>query len=732
MAEVVNPVEARDVDDAGFDVLSFIADFRRYILLFGLVFIAIFALILVPLVTQAPKYTAEASVMIDPRIVNTTPGKEVVSDLPADTATIDTEVEILKSTALAERVMTGLDLDQDPEFNPYIGERKKFLGFIGDSQPIKKATTADEADARHQVIINKILKRVSVKRQGATRVINVRFTSLSPSKAAAVADAWARLYLLQQQEARVSTTRDASNWLDSRLTELRAQVETAERAVQQYKIANNLMSSEGATLTEQEISNLNTQMAGVKLDEAAAAARLSTAKRQLATGSSGDDVGEALNSGVVHSLRTQSAEVSRKVAELESRYGPRHPEILKAKREKEDIDQQIRAEITRIISNLEAQVQVQRQRRGALEQSVSQTRGTLAGNNRAQVRLNELERDAMAARTIYNSYLERFKETSSQEGNNRADARIVATAKRPTNPSEPRIPLSIALAFCGALGAATTVVMGRRALDRTITTSNEVELHLAQPYLAGLPLLNVSLDKAAAKMDPSTYLMEKPLSVFAEGFRTLKTSLIYGRNGERAQVIAVTSALPGEGKTTASICLAQVIAMAGQSVVVVDCDLRRKSLNKFIGHKVEQGLLEVLAGMATIDDVVVDGPGGKLKLLPLAQDTDTTKDVFGSLVMDYLIHRLRRRYDIVILDTAPVLPVVDTRVLARKADVVAMLVRWRKTPREAARSALQILIDSQAPLSGVALSQIDVHKQAKYAYGEGAFYYEEYKDYYMQ
>jgi Mrp family chromosome partitioning ATPase len=165
-------------------------------------------------------------------------------------------------------------------------------------------------------------------------------------------------------------------------------------------------------------------------------------------------------------------------------------------------------------------------------------------------------------------------------------------------------------------------------------------------------------------------------------------------------------------------------------VVIVDCDLRRRSVNEILGRDIQVGLLEVLAGTASLDDVLIDDDKTSVKFLPLAHSSYTPKDVFGSPVMDRLLATLRERFDLVILDTAPVLPVVDTRILARKADVVAMLVRWRKTPRKAVRASLEMLEDVGARIGGVVLTQIDVKEQAKYGYGDSGYYYKQYKRYY--
>lgn len=721
------------------DLEGVIADFRRYARLFAAVFALVFLGIFWPAQNQPPKYGTAASIMIDSRNAAVVPGQNE-STQQVDAATIDTEVEILKSIGLAERVIRELKLYQDPEFNGALAPKKGLLEKIGIAQagkqaPIKPPASFDKlTDVERQNILNRVLGSLNVKRQGLTRVIQVGYTSSSPVKATRIADAWAQFYTIQKLEAKEQANKQATSWLDQRLKELEAETLAAEAAVVKYQIANNLMSSNGATLAEQEISSINQQLAGVKVDQAESEARLRTARSQLASGSSGDDVGEALNSTVIQNLRAQSAQASRRIAELESRYGARHPEIIKAKNEKQDLDRQIQAEIGRVVSNLEAQAQIQRQRTGSLQGSLSNAQGKLASNNRAVVGLMELQRKAEASRTIYESYLQRYQQTTAAEGLDTTEARVVANAKLPTAPSSPKLPLSLALAFAGATVAAGGSVLWRRAFDSGLTTSNDIERKLGQPHLAGIPTLQSTLDGKVlpANSDPTRYVIQNPLSVFAEGFRSLRAALIYSRTPSEVKIIAVTSALPGEGKTTTSVCLGLTMAAAGQNVLVIDCDLRRRSVNEILGRDFDKGLIEVLNKTATLEEVVVKDPDANVNYLPLAPSSMTAKDIFGTDEMSQLLDEVRQKYDVVILDTAPVLPVVDTRILARKADVVAFLVRWRKTPVKAVQKSLELLSDLNVKVSGVALTQVDIKEQARYGYGDAGYYYKSYKGYYTK
>ncbi len=720
----------------GLDLRRVYVAFRRRLRLFVAVVVAVLLTSFMVTFQATPKYTATASVMLDTRKERVSNVEEVLSGLPADSSAVDTEVEVLKSRQLAERVVKSLNLEKDPEFNSALRKPsgvKMVIGGIGSlvgaKAPDTKLLTATQAQRRHEQIVDRLLGGLSVKRAGLTYVIKVNYESESPAKAAQIANKFSELYLLEQMEAKFDATQQATNWLNSRLGELRGQVQADDAAVQQYKISNNLLSSSGTSLTEQEISNYNLTLSQARAQVAEDQARLSTARAQLSRGSTGDDVGEALSSPVVQQLRQQRATLSAQVADLQGRYGDRHPEMLKAKRQLSDIDGQIQQEIQRIISNLQAKAQVSAQRASAVSGSLGGAKGTLAANSRATVRLNELQRTADASRTLYESYLNRYKETSTQQGIEQSDARVVSKAKISTNQSSPKVGLNLALGVLLALGSGVGAIILAEMLDAGLATAEDVERRLETSYLGAVPLL-ASVSEGSS-VSPINYVVEKPLSSFSEAFRNLRASILYSRLGQPVKVVAVTSALPGEGKTTTSLCLARSSALQGLRTVIVDCDLRRRTVNRMLDAEPASGLIEVLGGEISLDEALIFDSLSGASFLPLAKTSFTPKDVFGTHAMDKLLTDLRSRFDLVILDTAPLLPVADTRVLAPKADVVVFLARWRKTPQHAIEAAFRLLSGTGSHIAGVALTQVDMKQQAKYGYGDPGYYYAEYKKYYV-
>ena len=731
--------EAEDGPGEGLDLHRLIALFRRRLPLFAAVALIVMVGAVIVTVRATPLFTATSSLTIDMRSSNVVDAEAVLSGLPADAGVVDTEIEILKSRQLAERVVDALDLQEDPEFNPALAEPGPVASVFGGIASLFGAAAPDAARDRLSAIdqqrekdkvVDTVLKRLSVRRAGLTYVMNVAFTSEDPAKAARIANTYAERYLLEQLEAKFDATRQANSWLNTRLADLRTEVQQAEAAVEQYRTANNLLSSSGATLTDQEISPYNQHLPPGRATQAEAEARLRTARAQLAAGSNGEDVGEALGSQVVQQLRARRAEVSGRVADLSSRYGPRHPDMLRAERELADIDSQIQAEIRRIISNLEAQVQVARERTGSMAGSLGSARGTLAANNAAGVRLNELSRNAEAVRTLYQSFLNRFQETTSTEGLQESDARIVSPAAIPIRPSSPNVPLNLALGLGLALAAGLAAVVLAIMLDTGVITAEDVEHKFGLPHLGSVPLLPSVAAPEDRDETPADYVVKRPLASFTEAVRAMRASILFSRIGHHIQVITLTSALPAEGKTTTALCLARVAAQSGLRVVLVDCDLRRRNVNRLLGFEPEVGLVEVLNRAVTLDQaIMLDEPSGA-HILPLAKNSFTPRDVFGSTAMDALLAQLRRDFDLVILDTAPVLAVSDTRLVATKADAVVFLARWRKTPEKAIAAALKILEQSGAHVAGVGLTQVDMKAQSRYGYGDAGYYYADYKKYY--
>jgi capsular exopolysaccharide synthesis family protein len=211
-------------------------------------------------------------------------------------------------------------------------------------------------------------------------------------------------------------------------------------------------------------------------------------------------------------------------------------------------------------------------------------------------------------------------------------------------------------------------------------------------------------------------MLERQMSAFAEAFRVLRTTILFAAGQPKTQVVAVTSALPGEGKTTISLCLARVAALSGQRVLLIDCDLRRRSLKEVLDIEPPVGLLQVLSGEASWRQAIYLDEASGMCVLPVSGSGFTPKEIFGAEDMSRLVSDLRGSFDLIVLDCAPVLAVAETRVAAARADCVVVVSRWQKTSMRAVRSALQQLSDAGANVRGVALNGVDRHVPGYYSY----------------
>ncbi len=660
------------------------------------------------------RYTAQAKVALERGGEQVVKVEQVTPQVAPDSASVDTEVEVLRSAELAGEVVDGLQLARLPEFN-------------GRAAPVARPDATDRRRA-----VTTLLRNLTIKREGFSYAIAITYESGSPQVAAAVANGLSDAYVGRQVRTKAQATDRARAFLKTKIDQLRGQVLTAEAAVQSYRARHGILAANSSsTVTQEELSGLNAQLAEARAQEAAAQARLSTARAQVSQGGSGEELGEALDSPVVSQLRAQRAQIGREVASLRARYGPRHPDLRRAEQSLRDTDEQIDAEVRRILANVTIQANVAQQRTASLAGSLSRTEGELSANNAASVRLNELERDAESARAIYQTFLDRYKQTLAQRGLERSESYIVARATVPGRPSNPNPFVFAAAGLVGALALSAALVALLQLLEPGLSTGTEVERKLGLPALSPIPDTRTlpELRKRRGDVAPMDLVVSHPQSSFAEAFRRLRTSLLSPRLLAKPKVIAVTSALPNEGKTTTAIALARTASAAGLDVILVDCDVRRRASSRALGTPDAVGLAEVLAGAATLDEAIATDTLTGLSLLALNADTDL-KSLGDVPAFHDLIVALRARYDWVVLDTPPVLPVDDARVIAGDADAVVFLARWRSTPAKAVELALQQLGDVGANVIGVSLTVLDIVEQARSGFGDAFYYHKKYQGYY--
>lgn len=674
------------------------------------------------------KYTATAVVVLNSSDTPVTPtSTKQPSDVPQSNSDVETEMAIITSRNIASKVVDYLHLDDDADLRATLqsGGIKRLLG-LNSNGPAEPLTDAGRAKLR-ATIVGWIASNIDVERVSSAYAISVSFSDTNPIRATAIANAATHIYTDEQIRMKEAQNAQAAKLLGERIVALKEQAQADFDAVQQYRIANNLLSTTGATLTEQEISAYNQQVAGARADAAADVARLNTARAQLKNGSMGDDVGEALSSPVIQSLRIQRAQLSAKVSENIGALGPRNPELLESLRSLSDLDLQIQSEISRIMSNLDAKARVSQQRLGSLSGSLDNAQGSLAQNNHAMVALDDLNRKAEVSQALYETYLNRYKEAVAANGAERAGSRMVSDARIPAQPSSPNVPLLLALGVLLGVGAGFAAAVIVELTFTGLTSGEDIRRQFGLPFFGGVPEFKTVEPRGA---NPLETMRAMPRSPFAESVRGVLTRIKQTSGSQ--QVVLLTSALPDEGKTTFTACLAQCAARAGERVLVIDCDSARRqfSATYLKGKDKTPGLREVLSGEATIAAAISLDEATGFHTLPITTAFEASEPQVDATKMAALVAQLREHFHLILLDTAPLLPVAETRELAALADKVVVIARWRHTSSNALRSAIELLPPSVQGGVGVVLSRIDMKKQGRFSReGAGAFY-NSYKGYY--
>jgi capsular exopolysaccharide synthesis family protein len=328
---------------------------------------------------------------------------------------------------------------------------------------------------------------------------------------------------------------------------------------------------------------------------------------------------------------------------------------------------------------------------------------------------------------LLETFLARSKETGSQDDFQQADATVISRAAVPERPSYPRRKLLLIAAVGGAGFLGLMLALSVEMLDHGFRSMEQIERQMGAPPLGLVPAI-----KGLAKLrrGPDTHILEKPASAHAEAIRSLYTGLLLSGGEQPPKTILVASALPKEGKTSIALSLAHMLASTGHSVVLVDCDLRQPTAHKIFGVHSQPGLVEVLLGKTSLEEVLATDPRSGVRLVPAGESVLNPAELLSSPAMKRFLAWLAERHDLVILDSPPVLAVSDARMLARMVDQTLFLVRWVETRRERASAGWRQLVDAGGKVAGIALTRVDVRRHAQYGYSDSGAYYGRVKKYY--
>ncbi|WGF87869.1 GumC family protein [Marinivivus vitaminiproducens] len=695
--------------------------------------------------TLTPSYTAETLVLLKPRAPEVLDLERTTASQPMDATTVETEIRVIRSHVLLDQVADHLALSADPEFGPQASGGlvasawlflSGYLPWIDGSglaqaalaQPGSEAERPQSSDRALIETVDRLGERLAVRAEGRSYVIGISLTSEDPAKAALIANTIAERYVANQVEDRRLAFARASVWLDERLQALGNELQRSEQAVQSYRIENGLADASKIDILDQRRAAVDSDLALAQTELAGRTARLAFIDSLRDQGKPLDTLPEVLGSMVILELRKQEAELVRREADLATTLGPRHPQMQTVRAEQARLQGKIAGEIDRIVDNVRNEAQQLASKVGVLSTQLDALQTRNSASEEAEVELKALEREAAANRQIYEAFLQRFKEMREQQDLVAASAQVISGASAPERPSTPSAKLFVVMGFVASatFGGLLSLLLER--LQRGVRGESDVMNLVQLPSLALVP--RVASSPWSAK--PYEYPLTKPLAVYTEAIRSVLVGIRSSTADTQAKVLLVTSALPGEGKSTLALSLAVYAARSNHRVLLIDLDIRHPRLSRELNALAGPGVIDCLAGDCAIDDAIQPCPRyGFDYLSGSRRTTDPMSHLIGP-GLPRLLEQLRDRYDHIIIDTAPTLAVIDAQLLAAKVDKVLFVVKWNAIEPGAVRNAIGLLRRAGADIPGVVLSQVNLKKHARYGYCDVAQYYHRNRHYYVE
>lgn len=722
-------------DETPLDIRGMLLPVWRRKWLVMLVMVVTLGLATLLALSMESRYVASARVIFDPERLRIIDLDNVVVSPDVSTTGLQNQIEILRSAVLLERVIDTLRLESTAEFNPDLRTGDASLleralvrlplphrveqllaGFGLMAPPIRGELSPEERTARVRAIaLDTLIANLSLRPVPNSRVIQISYNSSDPRRAAAIANSIAEQYIVVQIEAKRDDIIAASEMLSVRVADLENRYNIAEEAVRMAQLELAMAAEYGSAMIGPQLEVLNSTLTNTRLERTALENRHARAAEALETGRDLEVIADFRESQVIRNFRQREIEMRDQAASMRAIVGENNPELARLDARIAEQQRSMRAEAATIVAGMAGDLEALRAHEASLQAELTQLEARAGDQSRSEMRVARLEREAEASRVIYESFLNRMKEASEQAALQTSDARFLTRAAPPESSDTSKRQFIVLFGGIGGIALGVGLVFLLENLSNTFRSPTELEKETGLPVLATIP-------KAGRRKRPQelmTYLIGKPNSALAESVRNLRTSVLFSSIDRPPKVVMFSSSVPMEGKTTTAMLMAMTSRQMGRSAVILDLDLRRRTLGTvFPDAEARPGLLAVLEGTASLDDAVFKEPDTGLHVLVSGQSemgTANPADILASQRFQKLIDELRARYDLVILDTPPTLVVTDARVVAQHADAVVYLVRWDETRRSTVTEGLRELGSVNAPIAGLALSLVDESRASGFA-----------------
>ncbi|GEM_PF-442115 len=685
-----------------------------------------------------PRYTAKAQIVFDPPTTDL--GNERQPSGAAEVeAIVQTDITALTSRPFLQRVLDNLS--HDSEFRaaarPPHGIQRLgavlWRNSVGRLRDWMSDFTTPEAAPGHALSQSQLRRldaferNVNVYQERDSHVIAVTFSSASAAQAALAANRIVQLFIGTEQERKHAEANRVGQWLDQRIPEVAAGLERDETAIQSYLASHNLAGASPTGVGDQRVAELNRQLAAAESDLAKRQAQLAAIRDLRQRGANVDAVVTQLDSPADIELLRRRDELVQAQAEASVTYGANHPKVQQLAAQLQEIRRALADEANRAVDRLTSETRAASDRVLSIREQLAKLQ---SAKGQAEPRLRELNYQAAATGQLYEGLLQSRARLHTQQATTLPNLRVLSLAAPPDRPSSFSpflfiLPALIAFAIGGGL-----VAVAAEHLDQGLRSQYEVAGSLGIPCAGLVPRL-----RAIGRRRPHRRLLTEPFTAYAEAIRSVVASLQVPDARGVPKTVLVTSSVPGEGKTTLAVSIAAYAAHIGRRVLLVDLDLRHPGVRREVGGRAHGGILDLLLQGSLPEDVVQRQRGIQFDYLPASRRAYDLFPLLADDRMAQVLNRLRELYDLVIIDSPPVLAVTETRLLAGLVDKILFVVKWGSTRRDIAQNALNILRSSglmtgeRLGVADAVITQVDLKRHADYRYGdigESAVTYAEY------
>lgn len=675
--------------------------------------------------TTRPIYQATAQILIDRDTPNLLPTKEFVDMVQGGADYYQTQYQLLRGRMLAEKVVERLGLQKSPEFltgpllNPWERFERRFLG-----KP--PAAAVDTDGMLLSPAVAAFRSRVTVEPVTGSRLVNLRFTAYEPNVAAQAANALAQLYIEQAMEFRFTTSTEATGWLGERIKEQQLKVDIAEKALQAYREKEGLLNfEERQGLVDQKLTTLSTAALNARTERIGKEALLNQ-MRNLGS-SQLESFPLVIGNGVIQSLKAELSDLQKEQVKLAETLGDKHPDLVRVRTAIRAAEEKLRSEMRSVVRSVETEYRTAASQEASLQASLEMAKQEALEVNRKGIDFSVLKREVETNQQLYKELLTRNKQTGLESELKTTNIRIVEKAETPRAPVSPRRTRNYQLAVLIGLALGIGLTVFFEHMDNTLKTPEDVKEHLGLPFLGMVPDVGVKTANAASR--PSPLILKNPQSAVAEAYRVLRTNLIFSSAETSGRALVITSANPGEGKTTTVANLASSLALNGARVLAVDADLRRPTMHQHFGIPKTPGLSDLIVGKCQASEAIQTTRFKGLQVLPCGYVPPNPAELLGSAAMKQVVDALRSHYDWVLIDTPPILAMADTPVLCPLVEGVILVIGAEVSGRPAIQRAVDQITSVGGKVLGVVLNKVDLERNSYY-YGQ--YYGEYYRSYYAE